>query len=51
MPDCHLRDATLQPVMEVVAVTIAIDITMLSSIDTNTTLDTNTGGTYIHWCI
>ena len=48
MPDCHLRDATLQPVMEVVAVTIAIDITMLSSIDTNTTLDTNTRGTYIH---
>ena len=48
MPDGHLRDATLQPVMEVVAVTIAIDIAMLSSIDTNTTLDANTGGTYIH---
>jgi len=48
MPDGHLRDATLQPVMEVVAATIAIDIAMLSSIDTNTTLDTNTCGTYIH---
>ena len=48
MPDGHLRDATLQPVTEVVAVTIAIDIAMLSSIDTNTTLDTNTCGTYIH---
>ena len=48
MPDGHLPDATLQPVVEVVAVTIAIDTAMLSSIDTNTTLDTNTGGTYIH---
>ena len=48
MPDGHLRDATLQPVMEVAAVTIAIDIAMLSSIDTNTTLDTNACGEYIH---
>ena len=48
MPDGHLRDATLQPVTEVVAVTIAIDTAMLPSIHTNTPLDTNTGGTYIH---
>ena len=48
MPDGHLRDATLQPVMEVVAVTIAIDIAMLSSIDTNTPLAANIGGTHIH---
>ena len=48
MPDGHLHDATLQPVMEVVAVTIAVDTAMLSSIDTNTTLDTNTCGAYIH---
>ena len=48
MPDGHLRDATLQPVMDVVAVTIAIDTAMLPSVDTNTTPETNTGGTYIH---
>ena len=48
MPDVHLRDATLQPGMDVVAATIAIDTATMPSIDTNTTFDTNTGGAYIH---